>query len=129
MILQRIRIIAEDAGFEPGTFDPVVWCATTSSKSNHNYKSYHIFKEQPQLQKLPHLQRATTTTKATTFHVYMYTTCLLACTTSPYNDIHLLKLFAQIAQLFYLVTEAGITGISLLIGNTRATRLFLSFKT
>ena len=27
MILQRIRIIVEDAGIEPGTFAPEVWCA------------------------------------------------------------------------------------------------------
>ena len=28
MILQRIRIIMEDAGFEPGTSAPEVWCST-----------------------------------------------------------------------------------------------------
>ena len=28
MILQRIRIIVGDAGFEPGTSAPEVWCAT-----------------------------------------------------------------------------------------------------
>ena len=28
MILQRIRIIVGDAGFEPGTSAPQVWCAT-----------------------------------------------------------------------------------------------------
>ena len=28
MILQRIRIIVVDAGFEPGTSAPEVWCAT-----------------------------------------------------------------------------------------------------
>ena len=31
MILQRIRIIVGDAGFESGTSAPEVWCATTTS--------------------------------------------------------------------------------------------------
>ena len=40
MILQRLRIIVEDAGFEPWTSAPEVWCATNEpphllSKSHH----------------------------------------------------------------------------------------------
>ena len=31
MILQRIRIIVVDAGFEPGTSAPEVWCAIPMS--------------------------------------------------------------------------------------------------
>ena len=40
MILQRIRVIVGDVGFEPGTFDPEVWCAT--NEPPHLQKSHHI---------------------------------------------------------------------------------------
>ena len=34
MILQRIRIIVGDAGFEPGTFAPEVWCNSTGNEQS-----------------------------------------------------------------------------------------------
>ena len=33
MILQRFRIIVGDAGFEPGTSTPEVWCTTNENKN------------------------------------------------------------------------------------------------
>ena len=35
MIMQRIRIIVEDAGFELGTSAPEVWCATDEPPHLH----------------------------------------------------------------------------------------------
>ena len=50
MILQRIRIIVGDAGFEPGTSAPEVWCATNVPLHRievivrqHNYMEYAMF--------------------------------------------------------------------------------------
>ena len=40
MILQRIRIIVGDTGFEPGTSAPEVWCAT--NEPPHLQVSQHI---------------------------------------------------------------------------------------
>ena len=40
MILQRIRIIVGDAGFEPGTSAPEVWCAT--NKPPHLLSSFFL---------------------------------------------------------------------------------------
>ena len=36
MILQRIRIIVGDAGFEPGTSAPEVWCAKNEPPHPHS---------------------------------------------------------------------------------------------
>ena len=41
MILQRIRIIVEDAGFEPGTSAPEVWCST--NEPPHLQKPHRLF--------------------------------------------------------------------------------------
>ena len=40
MILQRIRIIVVNAGFEPGTSTPEVWCATNDPP--HPQVFYHV---------------------------------------------------------------------------------------
>ena len=37
MILQRIKIIVVDAGFEPGTSAPEVWCATNEPPHSRSY--------------------------------------------------------------------------------------------
>ena len=63
MILQHIRIIVGEAGYEPGTSAPEVWCTTNhhiSIELSHLQRaitspmSHHIFNEPP------HLQWATT---------------------------------------------------------------------
>ena len=52
MILQRIRIIVGDAGFEPGASASEVWCATNEPPHRievivrqHNYMKYEMFEK------------------------------------------------------------------------------------
>ena len=59
MILQRIRIIAVDAGFEPGISAPEVWRAT--NETPHLQKSHHIYMKFIQNKSLKQISQAIVT--------------------------------------------------------------------